>query len=232
MNIMELFLVLIIILVILIAIVGLSIIRKLIKIILICMLVFIVFVVIAGLSIVNDLGSLGERLGSGNEIVLLSYGENIVAGFEKGKALDEKKLGENPSFYGKNKTIFIVKAALLSKINSTVNGKEVTGPELYSFFSENKEIKQVTIEDLHAEGISERSMRDALFIYIYGRHINATENPVFFFIEYRKGNIKVIPQTAFFRFAKIAPLSFLEEKINKLKEGIKDKNEVQDGISG
>jgi hypothetical protein len=44
-----------------------------------------------------------------------------------------------------------------------------------------------------------------------------------FFKKYKEDDIVVYPETIFFRFARLVPISWIEGNINKLKDTVKEK---------
>ena len=71
------------------------------------------------------------------------------------------------------------------------------------------------------EEVSE-SEKAALFSSILVTNIITSNNPLFFFSEFKKGNIKIYPETALFRIAKVIPLSMIQDVGMKIFETTKE----------
>lgn len=63
----------------------------------------------------------------------------------------------------------------------------------------------------------------ALFGTILADHILSSNNPLFFFSEFKKGNIMVYPETALFKTIKIIPLAFIKDIGKTMFEKTKEK---------
>lgn len=66
----------------------------------------------------------------------------------------------------------------------------------------------------------------ALFGTILTDHILSSNNPLFFFSEFKKGNIMVYPETALFKTVKIIPLAFIKDVGKTMFEKTKEKVET------
>jgi len=63
----------------------------------------------------------------------------------------------------------------------------------------------------------------ALFSVILADEILSSRNPLFFFSEFKKGNIIIYPETALFKTVKIIPVSFIKDVGGKIFEKGKEK---------
>lgn len=72
---------------------------------------------------------------------------------------------------------------------------------------------------------TENEIKASLFSIILADEILNSRNPLFFFSEYKKGNIVVYPETTLFKTVKIIPVSFIkdigEKILYKTKEKVK-----------
>jgi hypothetical protein len=62
-----------------------------------------------------------------------------------------------------------------------------------------------------------------VFGTILAEHILSSENPLFFFSEFKKGNIVIYPQTSLFKTLKFIPLSLIKDASKKVLGKTKDK---------
>ena len=65
----------------------------------------------------------------------------------------------------------------------------------------------------------------SLFGVVLANNILSSKNPLFFFSEFKKGNIMVYPETALFKTVKIIPLSFIKDIGKKILYKTKEKVE-------
>ncbi len=63
----------------------------------------------------------------------------------------------------------------------------------------------------------------ALFGAVLSGNILSSKNPLFFFSEFKKGNIVIYPETALFKTIKIIPLPFIKDVGKKMFEKTKEK---------
>ena len=191
-----------------------------------------------GGSIIGDFTNLKNRLNIEPSIAILSQDGTVIAGFvdredfkiykptelnELQSLLDDQKLEE---IKGDNYKLFIYDVSVIKQLgNIEINNKPVTSDELYNFFTTGKEISQITREDLLlGTGLpSDEDYKGTLFAYLYEKELKPTKSPILFFKNYKDGNIIVYPESMFFKFTKIIPLSWIEGKLNKLKGSLADK---------
>jgi len=87
-------------------------------------------------------------------------------------------------------------------------------------------IKTVTSDEAAATLKSDTfSSKDkaALFSVILADEILTSRNPLFFFSEFKDGNIIIYPETALFKTVKLIPLSFIKDVGEKIFEKSKEK---------
>ena len=78
------------------------------------------------------------------------------------------------------------------------------------------------LSNLKSEDSEEKS---ALFGAIVEDNVLGSKNPMFFFSELRKGNIKVYPETAAFKSMEFIPLSWIKDTVKKMFEKTKETSE-------
>ena len=66
----------------------------------------------------------------------------------------------------------------------------------------------------------------ALFSVILADEILSSRNPLFFFSEFKKGNIIIYPETALFKSVKIIPVSFIKDIGKKIFEKTRKRHRV------
>ncbi|MDP6548388.1 MAG: hypothetical protein QF917_05565 [Candidatus Woesearchaeota archaeon] len=70
---------------------------------------------------------------------------------------------------------------------------------------------------------SDTQLKAEVFGTILAEHILSSENPLFFFSEFKKGNIVIYPQTSLFKTLKFIPLSLIKDASKKVLGKTKDK---------
>lgn len=223
---------LLLVLIVLVAIfLVITIAKKLFKIALVIGAIFLILFFITGGSIISDFSNIKDKVGSSNLVLLAD--EGILTGFvqEDGyKGLSDAEIARLDGLYMDNKLeemkqdyykLYIFKMSTLKE--AEINNKEVNKEEMKDFFIQGEGITQITIEDiLLTVNISNHNMESALFAYLYDDELKMTSSPIEFFKSYKEGELMVYPETMFFRFTKIIPLSWIDEKLNNLKNSVKD----------
>lgn len=208
-----------------------SLMKKLLKIAFILAVIFVILFLVTGGTIMGDFSRIKQSIPTASKIVLLENDGNIITGFidDDGIVLitnDEVNLlsilyGDKDleQIKGEYSKLYIIKSSKLGDIE--INNKQVTLSQLNDFFLNGLEISSITFEDI-ALGIDlkndqYRYMESAAFAYIYENDLRMTKSPLSFFKGYKEGKIIVHPETIFFKFTKVIPLSWIDEKLNKLK---------------
>jgi len=93
--------------------------------------------------------------------------------------------------------------------------------------------KEIEIEDIKIttdeaavtlkSDTSEPNEKASLFSVILADEIITSKNPLFFFSEFKDGNIIIYPETALFKTVKLIPLSFIRDVGEKIFEKSKEK---------
>jgi len=231
MNIITLLLIVIAILVI---IFFFTIIKHLIKIaIVVAVIALVIFIFTKG-TINQDAANVKADIPE-PKIILLEANGKILAGFADEKNLTlfenldsinalykDKKLKDLQSSYNQ---LIIYNLDYIPGVK--INRKEVTKEEIIGLYMKDEDIASITFADLlldiDIKNPDESNMNAALFAYIYEQELKMTRSPLEFFSSYKRGEMVVYPESIFFQAAKILPLSFMEENINKLKVSVAEK---------
>jgi hypothetical protein len=238
---MDVMLLISVVLVILAIFFVLSIMKKLIKFAVIVGLIFLVLFLITGGSIMGDFDSLKEKVSMSPNLVLFEDEGNILTGIvdsEKISLLDESEIALLDGLYSENKLekmkedyykVFIIKTVVIEELEAMeINNKEVTSDDMLDFFVDNKPIVSITYEDLLLDLEVEEGNRNnkaALLAYLYEKELKITKSPIDFFENYKQKEIIVYPETIFFKFTKIIPITWIKGKLNKLQDAVKEKTD-------
>jgi hypothetical protein len=97
----------------------------------------------------------------------------------------------------------------------------VTGDEVYYFYSEGRDLA-FNVDDLIVQEakLATDSLSKSLFAYIYQKELKLTKSPIMFFEEYKESNINIYPESTFFQFAKVVPISFIKDKVSAFKASV------------
>jgi hypothetical protein len=231
---MNIFLIIIPIMVILLVFIIIMVIKKLVKWVFFSAIIFLLLFILTGGAITNDFNMLRQKIENSSNIVLLENNGSILTGliesrnvtFLSSNELEAIQISFNQNNFSdirkNNGKLFIIKLKVISRLQKLeINNKQVSWQEVNDFYLRNKNVGSITYEDLILDpkiSWNNRNMRAALFSYIYISDIKITKSPIFFFENYRNMYIIVYPDTIFFKFTKIIPLNWIDEKINKLKD--------------
>jgi len=104
----------------------------------------------------------------------------------------------------------------------TINNKKIRSDEIQELYLEGKPLSQITYADiaLDAKFPETGTLKQGVFAYIYEKELKPTTNPLRFSERYKKGLITVEPESPFFQAARILPAAWIEQKLNKAREGI------------
>ena len=170
-------------------------------------------------SIYKDFTGLNDNLGTSEKKVILVDNNKAIAGLLLGKdkgTLTSAELGRYSSYLqDKNYDEILGNSYKLIILNSGIiidlgNKIEVGGSIIKS---------EDALSNLKSEDSEEKS---ALFGAIVEDNVLGSKNPLFFFSELRKGNIKVYPETAAFKTMEFIPLSWIKDAGKKMFEKTKE----------
>jgi len=232
------------VLIMLLVIFVFTILKKLIKIAIIFGIIFALIFFFTGGTIISDFSKLKENMNS-EQKVFLSYNNKFYAGFVYSgeyNPLDDLKLKEYETLYVDKKLsdikensykVYVFNTdSLLEFENFDVNNKLVKSTDVISYFVNDVKIPSITYADLvidkNLNNIS-TSMKNMLFIYLYEKELKMDKSPVIFFKNYKETEITVYPESLFFKFTKLIPLDWMKQKLNNLKDTIKNKVNEETG---
>ena len=171
--------------------------------------------------IYRDFMDLRENFGQSSKEAMLVDGSKVITGivleggsFEtlSDQQLDEISSGLKNKNYeeilGDNYKLMILDADIVDDLDNEV---EVLGQTM-----SQKEIKKT----LESGSSSEKA---ALFAALLSKEIIANKNPLFFFSQFKDGNILIYPETALFKTVKLVPIDLFKGIAGSLFTETKEK---------
>ena len=171
--------------------------------------------------IYRDFMDLRENFGQSSKEAMLVDGSKVITGivleggsFEtlSDQQLDEISSGLKNKNYeeilGDNYKLMILDADIVDDLDNEV---EVLGQTM-----SQKEIKKT----LESGSSSEKA---ALFAALLSKEIIANKNPLFFFSQFKDGNILIYPETALFKTVKLVPIDLFKNIAKSLFDKTKEK---------
>ena len=166
--------------------------------------------------IYRDFMDLKEKFGSSSKEVLLVDGSEVITGIvlegDSFEALSNQQLNEISSelenkdyegILGGNYKLMILDADIIKDLDNKV---EVLGQAM-----PQEEIKKT----FESRSSSEKA---TLFAALLSEEIIANKNPLFFFSQFKDGNIIVYPETALFKTVKLVPIGLFNNAAKSLFE--------------
>ena len=208
--------------------IALSVLRRLLKFAFFLAIIFLLIFLATGKSINQDFALLQEKLRHEPTLVLLEKEGAYTAGFTEGKDIYLLSDAELAVLSGKGTSYemaIVISTAFFKNESYVVNNKPVNGAQLSDYYTYGIPIESITFEDFYEIDINNserRNMKSGTFAYVYEEYIRPSQNPLVFFRAYQDGEIIVEPETPFFSFAKLMPLAWIEEKLNKLKDAARE----------
>ena len=163
-----------------------------------------------------DFMDLKEKFGSSSKEVLLVDGSEVITGIvlegDSFEALSNQQLNEISSelenkdyegILGGNYKLMILDADIIKDLDNKV---EVLGQAM-----PQEEIKKTFESGSSME-------KSALFAALLSEEIIANKNPLFFFSQFKDGNIIVYPETALFKTVKLVPIGLFNNAAKSLFE--------------
>ena len=163
-----------------------------------------------------DFMDLKEKFGSSSKEVLLVDGSEVITGIvlegDSFEALSNQQLNEISSelenkdyegILGDNYKLMILDADIIKDLDNEV---EVLGQAM-----PQEEIKKTFESGSSME-------KSALFAALLSEEIIANKNPLFFFSQFKDGNIIVYPETALFKTVKLVPIGLFNNAAKSLFE--------------
>lgn len=172
--------------------------------------------------IYQDFTDLRENFGVSEKKVILKDDDKVLTGLvlnEDTKLMTNKQLNDY-SLYLKDEKydkilddsykLMVFDAEIISNLDAEIDlgDKTITSDEA------------ITILKSKSSNAEEKA---ALFSILLADEILSSQNPLFFFSEFKNGNIVIYPETALFKTIKIIPVSFIEDIGKKIFAKTKEK---------
>lgn len=236
---MELMLIIGLIAFIIIGAILMTILRSLIRVIGIMIILFVVFIIVAGLMVYFDYSSLSSNLMSSKKLFLFQDEKSIYAGMEV-TSLDEKgitlitdarflqlqqiyakndlaQISEgyhnvfifDKSFFDPDKKVIIEKVAFTNSELATIIKSNAPFVEASTMISAKKAIPYANASRIFYDKFkSDQELKG----YLFGAMIDA--EPQFSFVSGIKDKkVRIYPETAVFKAARLLPFNFLKENL-------------------
>lgn len=220
--------------------------KKLFKILFYVGVIIVVLIVFNSYFIYKDVNELKENFADSSKKIILINNNQVITGFTLNhdtnyltnqQIQDSSKYLENDEFeklLGNSYKLLIFDVNLISNLkndNIEIENNEISKEYSISVFkSENplfllieKDIDNNDLEITKVDSENNEIVKAALFSSILQNEILNSNNPLFFFSEYKKENIIIYPETALFKTIKYIPLSFLKNTGKKIFEKTKEK---------
>ena len=172
--------------------------------------------------IYKDIVDLRENFSSSSKKIILVDGDKILTAFMLnggvsflgGSQMEEYssylKEGSYEKILGNSYKLMVFDVDIVSNLGDEmdIDGRIISRDDTMSILRSDEEVSE--------------SEKAALFSSILVTNIITSNNPLFFFSEFKKGNIKIYPETALFRIAKVIPLSMIQDVGMKIFETTKE----------
>lgn len=172
--------------------------------------------------IYKDFTDLRENFAVSEKKVILKDGYDVLAGLllsEDTDLMTNKQLYDYSSYLkddnyekilGESYKVMIIDIEIISNLDTEIEieGFKITTDEAVSILKSD---------------LANPEEKAALFSIILADEILNSGNPLFFFSEFKKGNIIIYPETALFKTVKLIPLSFIKNVGEKIFEKGKEK---------
>ena len=197
-----------------------GIIKRMVKIIFYAGIIILLVFAAYSYFIYKDFTDLKENFGASEKKVIMVENNKAIAGLLLGKekgTLASAELERYSSYLqdknydeilGNSYKLIILNTGIIIDLGNKI---EVGGSII-----KNEDV----LSNLKSEDSEEKS---ALFGAIVEDNVLGSKNPMFFFSELRKGNIKVYPETAAFKTMEFIPLSWIKDAGKKMFEKTKEK---------
>lgn len=195
--------------------------KKLFKLMLYAGIIILLLMAANAYFIYQDFMDLRENFGLSSKEVLLVDGSEVITGIvlegDSFETISNQQLNEISSelenenyeeVLGDNYRLMILDAGIVEDLDNEVEVLGRTMPQ--------EEIKKT----LESGSSSEKA---ALFAALLSEQIIANKNPLFFFSQFKDGNIIIYPETALFKTVKLVPIDLFKDIAESLFEKTKKK---------
>ncbi len=170
--------------------------------------------------IYHDFADLRENFAVSERIVILKDNDKVLTGLvlnEDTKLIANNQLNDFSSYLkdnnyekilGNSYKLMVFDLEIISNLAAIeFEDKIITGNEAIDILKNSQD----------------NGEKAELFSAILSDEILSSKNPLFFFSEFKKGNIIIYPETALFKTVKIIPLSFIKDAGKKIFGKAKEK---------
>jgi len=172
--------------------------------------------------IYQDFTDLRENFGVSEKKVILKDDDKVLTGLILGEdtalMADDQlndyssylKNGNYEKILGDSYKLMVFDVGIISNLDAEIElgGKTITTDETISILKSD---------------IANPQEKAALFSILLADEILSSKNPLFFFSEFKNGNIIIYPETALFKTIKIIPVSFIKDIGEKIFDKTKEK---------
>lgn len=209
-----------VIIIALVAVFAWAIFSKLLKIMFYVGIVIFLLLAVNMFFIYKDVADLKENFGVSTKKVILVDGDNVLTGLLLDgdiSFMTNSQLSEFSSYLededykkilGDSYKLMVFDVDMMPDLDEEIGieGKTIARDQAISFLKSDADSRE----------------KAALFGNILASNILSSSNPLFFFSEFKKGNIIVYPETALFKTVKIIPVSFIKDIGKKMFEKTKE----------
>jgi hypothetical protein len=225
-----------VIIAVLVAVFAWGLIHQLIRILYFAAIALLLLLASATFFIYGDIADLRENFADSSKKIMLIDDDEVLTGFllRDGTGfltesqLDEfssyLKNNENEKILGDSYKLMIFDINIISNLDNdiTIADKFITKDYAISALKSENTFSMVLEKGIDENdldisgGASNTEARSALFSIILANDILSSKNPLFFLSEFKKGNIKIYPETALFKSVRIIPLTFIKDSTKSI----------------
>jgi len=172
--------------------------------------------------IYQDFTDLRENFSVSEKKVILKDGDEVLTGLvlnDDTKLMTNKQLNDYSLYLKDNDydkildnsyKLMVFDVEIISNLDDNIETED-------QIFTKDQLITILKSENTNAEE------KASLFSIILADEILSSQNPLFFFSEFKNGNIMIYPETALFKTIKFIPLSLIKDVGEKIFDKTKDK---------
>lgn len=214
--------IIIIVIVVLVAVFAWSIFKKLSKMLFYMGIVIFVLLALNLFFVYQDFVDLRKNFGVSEKKVILVDGDKVLTALLLGEEVEpmtSRQMNEFSSYLkdnnykailGDSYKLMVFDVGIISNLDTDIDdGNKV--------MSNDDAVMRLRSDVASAEE------KAALFSVILADNILSSKNPLFFFSQFKEGNIVIYPETALFKSIKLIPVSFIENIGKKIFEKGKEK---------
>ena len=221
-----------------------STIKGIMKIIMLISAVLSIVLVIGGLFVVADFKEFKEKFPTEEKTIILEENGNILTGFimasenEKPVFLTQEKvikfsnyLKENnlEAIKGNNYKVMIISLDIFDELSTDtleMGSEEFEKDFVISVLKSDNSLGLMEDKGMGMFFADDITVKAAMFTTVFNE---ITENPLFFFSQYKEGNIIVYPETAIFKAINVLPIGLVENAMESMISKVEDKIPIKRG---